>query len=150
MPSVFFEKWDIVWPDKYPESINCKSCHQDFLNPYIQNCPDCGHPNTVSALVAKHRPLLLWIPQINWYNSMSFGIPLSATGFYTDNCNQVINISDCVYLDITQEIPRRAMIAQATRIDIGTFFSFPKKGMVTDIVVQQTIEDKLFNWLFQN
>jgi len=150
MTKVLFGKWDIVWPEKYPESISCKSCHNAFLNDYVQNCPDCGCPNQVSALIAKHRPLLLWIPQINWYKSMAFGIPLSLSGFYSDPRNHAINISDCVYLDKAEEKPRRAVIAQATRIDCGSFISKTKLGMVTDQIVQHTIEDKLFNWLFQN
>ncbi len=104
--------------------------------------------------MAKVRPMILWINQTGWYQSMTFGIPLSTTigkyQYVSDNLNQIIDISDCVFFDKAYEKPMRAVICQATRADGNVIQSKHFIGKVTDEALKKQIEDKLFAWLFTN
>ena len=143
-----FSRWDIVYPLRYPESVQCKFCGRPYtINPK-QACTYCHGENNVSNIIAKVRPMILWISQKGWYKSMTFGIPLSTTGFYSDNNNQEIKISDCLFLDKGFEKPMRAVLCQATRADGNVIQTKHVIGKITDEVLKKTIEDKLFAWLW--
>ena len=92
--------------------------------------------------------MILWISQNGWYKSMTFGIPLSTSGFYSDNNNQAIAVSDCIFSDKAYEKPMRAILCQATRTDGNVIQTKHLVGQVTDQVVRKAIEDKLFAWLW--
>ncbi len=143
-----FAKWDIVYPLRYPEAILCSSCHNYFtINPQ-QECLHCHTFNHVSNIIAKVRPMILWIDKSKWYSSMTFGIPLSTSRFFTDNHNEAISIAHCVFLDKKYEKPMRAVLSQATRADGNVLLAKHKVGQVTDLAIRANIENKLLNWLF--
>ena len=146
--AIRFSKWDIVYPLRYPEAVQCTSCGEYFTISHKQKCSHCGIENNVSGIIAKIRPMILWIDQLNWYNSMTFGIPLSTTKYYTDSFNQAIAISDCVFWNKLFEKPMRAILCQATRADGNVLQAKHRIGQVADRVVRRNIEDKLFKWLF--
>jgi len=76
-----FKKWDIIYCSKFPESVQCKnsSCGKFFTLPNKYNCSICGQETLITNIIAKPRPIILWIDKMSWHNSMSFGIPLSAS-----------------------------------------------------------------------
>jgi len=94
--------------------------------------------------------MILWITQKNWYNSMAFGIPLSASRYITDNLNQTVKISDCLFFDKNYEKPMTAILCQATRVDGNIFESKHLVGQITNESVKTNIQNKLFAWLFES
>jgi hypothetical protein len=148
MSSTGFQKWDIVYPLRYPESVQCTYCGNHFTINEKQECLHCKKINNVSNIIAKVRPMILWIGQTGWYRSMTFGIPLSTTNYYSDRLNHAIAISNCMFIDKSYEKPMRAVLCQATRADGCVIETKHLVGKITDNVVKQQIEDKLFNWLF--
>lgn len=143
-----FSKWDIVYVSRYPESIKCSACNNHYtINPN-QECSHCKHVNNVTNLIAKVRPMILWIDKSNWYKSMTFGIPLSTSDFHSDKWNHAINISDCLFFDSKYEKPMRAVICQATRADGNVVSDRTLVGKITDQVTRLKIENKLLDWLF--
>lgn len=146
-----FKKWDIIYISKFPESIQCSSsdCRRHF-SPSKSSCPYCGSENMISNLIAKIRPIILWLDNDYWIESMAFGIPLSSNKIYSNKHNQKILLTDYVFShkDSRYERPMRALIHQATRID-GCVLSKSKIiGTITNSVVKDEIENKLFEWIF--
>lgn len=146
--STLFSKWDIVYPLRYPEAIQCSSCGNYLTINSQQECSYCHKKNNVSNIIAKIRPMILWIDQSNWYKSMAFGIPLSTTGYFTDSHNQAIKLSDCIFFEKRYEKPMRAILCQATRADGCVIERKHLVGKLTNQVIRNNIENKLFTWLF--
>ena len=147
-----FKKWDIIYCSKFPESIQCKnlSCGSFFTLPNKYNCSICGQETVITNIIAKPRPILLWIDKISWHNSMSFGIPLSASRVVDSKYNIKIDISQYVFIheDQTKNQPMRAVIHQATRLDGCILSEQNLIGRLNDAVVMRRIEDSLVDWLF--
>lgn len=146
----FIEKWDIAFVPKFPESIRCKLCKKDFI-PNKCNCSVCAQETDISYIIPKQpRPVLIWIHQLEWIDSIAFGIPLSSV--HTPGLFKVlIKIEDCSFLDISQDKvkPRTAIINQATRFSGNTINMTKVFGRLTDLVIQEEINNKLFDWLFR-
>ena len=146
-----FKKWDIIYTSRFPESIKCRNrnCGRSFI---ISNycCPYCGCKNNISNIVSKIRPILLWIDKENWFESMTFGIPLSVSKIYENDYNQPIYLSDYTFLhnDRIYHRPMRALIHQATRVDGNVFKQDKIIGKISNNVIKQKIENKLFKWLW--
>ncbi len=146
-----FHKWDIIYISRFPETIKCSNprCCRDFsITNY--SCPYCGQNNTVSNVIGKPRPIILWLDQSFWSQSMAFAIPLSKTKLYEDKVNEIIKLSDYQFLH-PKEIyrqPMRAIICQATRIDGCIFSQNSLIGKIQNIVLREKIETKLLNWIF--
>lgn len=150
MVEKYINKWDMVFVPKFPESIKCKLCKKDFI-PNKCNCPGCTQETDISYIIPKQpRPVLIWINQLNWHCSMAFGIPLSSI-YKPDLFKVLIKIENCSFLDISQdkEIPRTAIINQATRFSGNTINITRVFGRLTDLTMQGKIENKLFDWLFR-
>lgn len=143
-----FCRWDIVYPSRYPESILCRKCKNHFTIRNIQECSHCREPNNVSNIIVKIRPLILWVNQDKWFNSMAFGIPLSTSGFYSDTFNHAIKIEDCTFFQKDKEKPMRALIFQATRVDGNVLHSKTLIGKLSSSKVKSEIENKLLEWIF--
>lgn len=146
-----FSKWDIIYISRFPETVKCSgnTCGRHFsLLKY--NCPYCGYSNTVSNLTAKTRPILLWVGQTKWHESMTFAIPLSASNLINDTHNAIIYLPDYAFLHSDQKYhrPMRAVIHQATRIDGNVLNSKKLIGKITNQILQDQIDNKLLNWLF--
>jgi hypothetical protein len=146
--SLFFSKWDIIYTSKFPEAVRCSKCGNFFM-PCHSNC-ECGHKNNISSIVAKVRPVLLWIDKYNWRESMAFAIPLSKTNIMENDYNEPIYLPDYdfIHKDKKFNLPMRAMIHQATRIDGNVLKGDKIIGKLTDTVKMHKIEEKLFNWIF--
>jgi hypothetical protein len=147
-----FKKWDIIYTSRFPESIKChnSSCGNSFLiSDY--SCPHCSSKNNVSNVIAKIRPVLLWIDQSNWYESMTFGIPLSSGRIFENKYNYPVLLTDYTFLhsDGIYNKPMRAVIHQATRIDGNVFRNNMLIGRINNAVVQQNIENRLLDWLWK-
>jgi hypothetical protein len=147
--SAYFEKWDIIYTAKFPESVQCQVC-RNYVMPCVSKC-NCGHENNISNIVNKIRPVLLWIDKLNWFESMAFAIPLSTTNSMLENkFNEPIEIKDFNFIHTNKDYfrPMRAMIHQSTRIDGNALPSNEIIGKVTDNVKKEKIENKLFSWIF--
>src|SRR5258708_39261933 len=107
-----FKKWDLIYASRFPEAIKCenKAC-PSYIVAYECSCPQCGRINIVSNIAAKIRPVLIWIDQSRWFESMTFAIPLSASNLHDDSHNQCIYLSDYAFLhvDLKYNRPMRAM-----------------------------------------
>ena len=128
-----FEKWDIIYTAKFPESVQCRKCMKYFM-PCMSKC-SCGHDNNISSIVNKIRPVLLWIEKLDWFQSMAFAIPLSTTNsMLEDKFNEPIEIKDFNFIHTNEDYlrPMRAMIHQSTRIDGNALPSNEIIGKVTD------------------
>lgn len=147
-----WEKWDIVYVSRYPESIDCQNpnCRKPFLI-HTAPCEHCNQSNIISHIVNKIRPILLWIGQDRWFQSMTFGIPLSKTHIHEAKYEHPIYLNQYQFLHTNQnkKMPMRAMITQATRIDGTTLKKSELIGKLTDILVQKEIENKLMGWIFE-
>ena len=148
MSDLTYHRWDIIYPNRFPESVECKSCHQHFSISETQQCSHCSYPNHYHNLITKNRPSILWTNQYDWYNSMAFCIPLSSSRFLFDKMLHGIKIEDCIFYDKSYERPMTAIICQATRVDIKAFDYKPTIAKIVDTLVQEYIEDKLLNWIF--
>lgn len=147
-----FKKWDIIYTSRFPETIDCHnaSCGSSFfISKY--NCPNCNQENNVSNIIAKVRPIILWIDKIHWFKSMTFGIPLSASKMYDDRYNQIILLSDYTFVHSNNNYhkPMRAVVHQATRFDGNVFRGDMLVGKINNTVIQKKIEDKLLDWLWK-
>ncbi len=82
---------------------------------------------------------------------MTFGIPLSSSSLVDDSHNQCIYLPEYafVHADPRYNIPMRAIISQATRVDGNVFNQARLIGNITDLSVRGKIENKLFDWLFK-
>ena len=150
MVKKYINKWDMVFVPKFPESIKCKKCQDDFI-PYKCNCTSCNQETNISYIIPKQpRPVLIWIHQLHWHKSMAFGIPLSSV-YEPDLFKVLIKIENCSFLDISQDkvIPRTAIINQATRFSGNTINITKVFGKLTDSTIQEEINNKLFEWLFR-
>lgn len=144
------KKWEIYYISRFPECIPCKKCHRSIM-PETTNCPHCHSLNRMSNLVAKIRPIILWSNQKYWKESMAFGIPLSKTNPIVENdFNQPILMDDYSYLYSNEKYhnPMRALIHQSTRIDGNVLSQHWLLGEITNDIVKQKIDNKLFNWIF--
>lgn len=147
-----FSKWDIIYTSKFPESIQCKNpiCKK-YITVSDTFCPHCQGANNISNIISKIRPVILWIDQVDWYQSMAFAIPLSATNPYTqDLYNEPILLTHYSFLhtDSQYKKPMRAVIHQSTRIDGNVLDKTKIIGKITDTVVQGKIENKMLKWIF--
>lgn len=150
MVKKYINKWDMISVPKFPESIKCKLCKKDFI-PNQCNCPFCGQETDISYIIRKQpRPVLIWIGQLNWIDSIAFGIPLSSV--YTSSLFKVkIKIEDCNFFNIPQEKirPSTAIINQATRFS-GNIINIKKIfGKLTNLVIREEINNKMFEWFFR-
>ena len=146
----YIEKWDMVFVPKFPESIKCKLCKKDFI-PYKCNCSVCGQETDISHIITKQpRPVLIWLHQSNWHDSMAFGIPLSSI-YIPDLFKVLIKPEDCTFSNISQYIviARTAIITQATRFSGNTINITKVFGKLTDLAIQEKINNKLNEWLFR-
>lgn len=145
-----FSKWDIIYTSKFPESVKCADCGVFFM-PCISSCT-CGHLNNISNIVDKVRPILLWIDKYDWFQSMTFAIPLSASRVVEDNYNEPILLEDYTFIhkDEKYHRPMRAIIHQSTRIDGNVLNEHRVIGRLINEVRMKKIEDKLFNWVFKS
>lgn len=145
-----FKKWDIIYISKFPETVVCSNpkCRKT-LSFTEHKCKSCNHTNHLSNIVEKVRPIILWLDQTDWFDSMAFAIPLSASKIGNDKYNQVIALNDFLFLhsDKKYERPMRAMIHQATRIDGNVLNRQRLIGKVNNSVLQIQIENKLREWL---
>ncbi len=146
-----FKKWDILFIPKFPEMIQCSNsrCGRNFsISNY--SCPYCGADNLISNIVSKSRPIILWLDQSYWFQSMAFAIPLSKSRIYSDRLNEVIKLTDYQFLhtDTIYREPMRAIIHQSTRIDGNVLSNNRIIGKITNRVSQDKIENKLLNWIF--
>lgn len=143
-----FSKWDIVYISRFPETIKC-SCRR-YFSILSYPCPHCGINNNVSNIMAKTRPILLWIAQARWHESMAFAIPLSSSNLINNIYNQIIYLPDYAFLhsDPNYKRPMRAVIHQATRIDGNVLNTNRLIGKIVNLTLQSEIENKLLNWLF--
>jgi len=149
MVNKYINKWDIVNVPKFPESIKCTICQREFI-PYKCNCTICNQEINISYIIPKQpRPVLIWIDQLNWHKSIAFCIPLSKT-YKPDLFNVLIKTEDCNFLNDlpTTVIPRTASINQATRFSANTINISQVFGRLTDLVIREEINNKLFDWLF--
>lgn len=144
-----FQRWDIVYAAKFPDTIQCSRCHNHF-SIVKHNCSHCGHENLVSHLIGKPRPIVVWTNQENWVDSMSFGIPTSATKLRSDPVNEIVLLPHYSFQHSNKALhqPMRVIISQSTRIDGNALAKNQLVGKITDLVVQKRIEEKLFNWIF--
>lgn len=129
--------------------VQCKSCRK-FFSVLKHDC-FCGVENSITHIVAKARPILLWHSQTHWLNSVAFAIPLSSSDLLTENRgNEIINKTDYKFshTDPSYYIPRRAMISQATRIEANTLNRRNLIGKLVDETSKGKIENKLLNWIF--
>jgi len=150
MVKKYIEKWNMVFVPKFPESIKCRLCKKDFI-PFKCNCPICNQETDISHIISKQpRPVLIWIHQLNWHSSMAFGIPLSSI-CKPDLFKVLIKPDDCNFFDISQDIiiARMAIINQATRFSGNTINLTKVFGKLTDLIVQEEINNKLNEWLFR-
>lgn len=146
-----FLKWDIIYISKFPESIVCNNpnCKRNItVSDTI--CPFCKKGNNISQIVAKIRPIVLWIGQDRWYESMAFGIPLSKSRIIENKYNQPILLPHYLFLHKKPiyNQPMRAIIHQATRIEGCVLNKGNLIGRITDKIIQQKIEEKMFSWIF--
>jgi len=113
---------------------------------------NCGAENRISNIIDKIRPVILWIDQEGWFNSMAFAIPLNKSRIYEDNFNEILLLRDYnfIHSNNNYETPMRAVIHQATRVDGNVLKNKNIIGQVTNKVKQKSIESKLFNWIFDN
>ncbi|MFC1615407.1 hypothetical protein ACFL2L_01270 [Patescibacteria group bacterium] len=134
---------------KFPESVQCKICKSYFM-PCEGKC-SCGQINNVSSIISKIRPVLLWIGQNSWYNSMAFAIPLSSSKIIENQYNQPIYLEHYSFLhkNAIYHRPMRAIVHQSTRIDGCALKQERIIGKLTDQLIQSKIESKLFNWIFE-
>lgn len=146
-----FKKWDIVFSTRFPETIQCTNfkCRRNFSIAKHQ-CDYCKTENNVSSIVAKPRPIIVWLDQRLWHKSMAFGIPLSLTNIIEDPYNHMVLLQHYLFshTDKTYNQPMRAIIHQATRIDGNTLNKDKIIGTITDKITQDAIENKLLDWLF--
>lgn len=145
-------KWDIVFVSRFPESLKCqnKKCGKYFTLSSKYPCVYCQKDTLITNIVTKQRPVILWLDHKKWYQSMAFGIPLSASKIFDSIYNEPIYLHqyDFLYKDTSKYLPMRAMIHQATRIDGCVLNSDDLIGKINDINLMKRIEDKLINWLF--
>lgn len=146
-----FKKWDIIFITRFPDTIQCSNlrCRRSFsITKYF--CPHCNKENSVSNIIGKARPIILWLDQTFWSQSMAFGIPLSKAKFYSDKVNEGIKLSDYQFLhkNPVYNVPMRAIICQATRIDGNVLSSNRIIGKITSSVSKRSIENKLLDWIF--
>lgn len=142
-----FNKWDIVYPMRYPEAIKC-ACGGYLTVEPLQRCIHCGKHVKITNIIAKVRPMILWIGKTSWYRSMTFGIPLSSSYYISDNLNEMLDINMCIFHDRKYERVMRAVICQSTRVDGNVLRNKDRVGVVNDVLIRKRIEDKLFQWLF--
>jgi len=145
----YIEKWDMVFVPKFPESIKCEHCNNEFI-PDKCICANCKKETNFLHLIPKQpRPVLIWLNQLNWHKSMTFGIPLSRT-YKPDLFNILIKPEHCDFFisspDI--EIARTVAINQATRFSGNTINFSEVFARITDKLIQEDIQNKLNNWLF--
>lgn len=144
------KRWQIIYAKRFPECVKCQHCNHEFLlSEHL--CPQCQKIVSISNIIAKTRPVILWTDQASWKDSMAFSIPLSASSpLQSDSFNHGIAISDCTFYTTEKKyhLPRRAIITQATRIDAGALVSSTLIGEVTNETVKNIIESKLFTWIF--
>lgn len=146
-----FKKWDIVYITRFPETIQCTNPRcGSYLTAFDVECRNCGKKIKISNLIAKIRPVILWKSQSSWHESMSFGIPLSASRLTEDMFNEVISLSDYTYLNKNPKYqkPMRAVITQSSRIDGNLLTEKMLIGKLTNQTIQSKIENKLLSWLF--
>lgn len=148
-----FNKWDIIYISRFPESIQCvnESCKGRYFSPSEVSCPHCNQLNSLSSIIGKVRPIILWKTQTYWYRSMSFAIPVSSTQPMLETLyDEPIKLEHYSFqhLDPRKHIPMRAVISQSTRIDGNVLNLANKIGSLTDKTVQSKIENKLWDWLF--
>jgi hypothetical protein len=116
------------------------------------HCECCGGENSISNIISKIRPILLWLDQGDWYNSMSFAIPLSTTNPSLNNkYAHPILLSDFTFFhnNKSYQRPMRAVIHQATRVDGNVLNSDKLIGKLNNSMAQQYIENKLLDWIFK-
>lgn len=145
-----FQKWDIIYTSRFPESVQCKKC-EHYFSISKHACQSCGMENNVSSIVAKIRPIVLWLDQKNWFKSMAFAIPVSTTDvLQQDAFNHVVKLENYSFThsDKKYHQPMRAIVHQATRIDGNVLDTNKLIGKITDVITQQQIEEKLLNWIF--
>ena len=144
-----FNKWDIVYPLRYPESIYCEHCRNYFSIPYNQRCSHCNTNHNVSNIIDKVRPAILWVDKTRWFKNMTFGIPISSQ-LYTDNFNEFVAMDQINFITTNLQLikPFRAVIYQATRIDGSAINEFSLIGKIVDKTIQNKINIKLLEWLF--
>lgn len=144
-----FAKWDILFINRFPDTILCKKCGRGF-SITKHACEYCSTENHVSNFIAKSRPAILWIDQTRWKDSMTFAVPLSASRFFDDSHNHIVLKEHCSFThpDDIYHVPRRAMIHQSSRVDGNTLSGDKKIGVLTDSTVRKQIENKLLEWLF--
>lgn len=150
MVKKYINKWDMVFVPKFPESIKCTECQNEFI-PYKCNCTNCGREINISYIIPKQpRPVLIWIDQLNWHKSIAFGIPLSSI-YKPDLFNVLIKPEDCNFLNPLPDIviARTASINLATRFSGNTINITKVFGILTDLAIQEKINNKLNEWLFR-
>lgn len=153
---VDYQQWDIVYPTRYPESVKCSDCNNYFSIPSLQKCPTlgCPHSENVSSIIDKPRPCVLWIDKSRWFDNMTFGIPLSSNPgrLHTDQFNVLVMTNQTVYFSGKEKYikPFRVVIHQATRVDGSAFNEHNLIGRIIDKRVQDEIELRLVNWLFNS
>lgn len=150
-PSKDFKKWEIIYISRFPETIKCQHCPNYYsISEHI--CPHCKKLNNIlTNIIAKPRPFLLWLDKSNWIDSMSFGIPLSTSNLLNiTKTNVLIQKNHYIFTHSksTYNQPMRAIIHQATRVDGNVCERKDVIGIVTDKVIQEEIQNKLFEWLF--
>jgi len=92
--------------------------------------------------------MILWVSQDKWHKSMTFGIPLSTSGYFKDRHNEIVEIAHCTFFDKQYEKPMRAIVSQATRADGNVLRAKHKIGQIVDTTIRTNIENKLWEWLF--
>lgn len=146
-----FEKWDIIYAQRFPESVKCSKCSR-YFNVSNYPCPFCRQKINISNIIAKIRPIIIWIDQSRWFQNISFAIPLNSSQLFENNYNHIIHLGDYIFShsDRKYQRPMRAIIHQATRVDGNTLSRNLHIGKITNTKVQKQIEDKLFNWIFSS
>lgn len=151
---VNYQRWDIIYPSRYPESVKCTGCNNYFSIPSNQNCPSCNSIENVSNIIDKPRPCVLWIDKARWFDNMTFAIPLSSnpSRLYSNKFNVLVRTDQATFFKGKENYikPFRAVIFQATRIDGSSFNEHKLIGRITNIFIQEEIEIKLIEWLFYN
>jgi len=140
-----FFKWYMVSAPIFPESINCTNCGKNIDTEFKVTCPICETQNSVSNIIPKPRPIILWIEKSKWSSDgMTFGIPLSKdieNENFDDNYNQLIEIFHYRLFNSNKKaIPLRAAINQATRVD-GT--AIIKNGRSIGVIFNETLKSKI-------
>lgn len=148
-----FDKWEIYFLPHRPLKIRCLQCF-NIVSPLKGICPRCKSKNLdLTHDLQKERPVILWHNKSHSCRNTIFGIPLT-----TKKSPKLLRLPFVEELpagliidpktDTVVAKPSLVLIFQAGPYDSNRVLGQRRVGVVTDQGICNSIETKLFEWIF--